>query len=106
MKDDTNISDAEEETQMRGRVNSMRTNIRDTASGIGGTTDPKSRDISINTRELSKNTSFAYKNLTSSQNPSIKDELISQISDSQDYKNFDFLMSPGYLNPHDYHEDA
>lgn len=64
VKDDTNISDGEEDTQIRGRVNSMRTNIRELT---GSVIDLKSRDPSTNTKELSKNNSFqALKNLMSS----------------------------------------
>ena len=71
-KDDTNISDAEEEDFVRGRVNSMRTNIRDMTGSIH---DLKQRDFSvINSNDKSiKNESF-LKNFNISQNPSYKDE--------------------------------
>jgi len=84
-KDDTNISDAEEEDFVRGRVNSMRTNIRDMTGSIH---DLKQRDFSvINSNDKSiKNESF-LKNFSMSQNPSYKDESNSQSSDNyQDSK--------------------
>jgi hypothetical protein len=43
-KDDTNISDAEDDDFVRGRVNSMRTNIRDMTGSIH---DLKLRDLSV-----------------------------------------------------------
>lgn len=54
----------------------MRTNIRDLTGSI---TEMKYRDLSNNNlKELShKNASFIYKNLPSSNNPSLKDESVS-----------------------------
>eukprot|EP00347_Sterkiella_histriomuscorum_P005407 403356732 len=81
-KDDTNISDGEDDSISRGRVNSMRTNIRDLAGSI---TENKFRELSINnnTKENSiKNSSFGMKNLSSSQNRSLKDDSVSISLDS------------------------
>lgn len=91
MKDDTNISDNEEEGQVRGRVNSMRTNLRDLT---GSFIETKSRDPSTNRRDVSKNRSFIMKQQPSSNNLSHKEESVSyvsvsQLSDWQEYRNFD-----------------
>ncbi|CDW85337.1 UNKNOWN [Stylonychia lemnae] len=96
-KDDTNISDAEDDDFVRGRVNSMRTNIRDMTGSIH---DLKLRDLSvINSKDQSiKNDSF-LKNLNISQNPSYKDESASQTSDNyQDSRASEFVQS-GLLMP-------
>ena len=79
-KDDTNISDAEDDDFVRGRVNSMRTNIRDMTGSIH---ELKLREFSVvNSNDKSiKNDSF-LKNFNLSQNPSYKDESASQTSDN------------------------
>ena len=60
----------------------MRTNIRDLTGSI---TENKFRDLSINnnTKENSiRNSSFGMKNLSSSQNRSLKDDSVSVSLDS------------------------
>lgn len=83
-KDDTNISDGEEDALARGRVNSMRTNIRDLAGSITDTNRFKQELSLSHSKELSlKNSSFSrFKNLPSSHNPSAKDE--ESVSESVD----------------------
>ena len=79
-KDDTNISDAEDDDFVRGRVNSMRTNIRDMTGSIHELKQREFSDVNSNDKSI-KNDSF-LKNFNLSQNPSYKDESASQNSDN------------------------